>query len=221
MSQYTDKAIDILVNRNPYGAYHKQNFQTFNSSNAPVNSDILLDMPKGYKIILEEGVFDSLYVMQELTKEDKKEHAFLMFGEIDEQQKQVVFNKVAMHQSEERVSGFQGISKNIDKFAEEMKRTGKRNGIVCYGHTHPPLNDYYKNYSLADLGAYIQLNQENDYFRKREIELCSCLLADGNYNFLFYDNKFQNFFRFHDVYARDNNRGLRKLPCYNKDEVDR
>ena len=41
--QYKQSVKDIMINKNPYGTYHQQNFNTYGSYDemTPINSDIL------------------------------------------------------------------------------------------------------------------------------------------------------------------------------------
>ena len=53
--QYLQKVKDIMIHKNPYGAYHQQNFNTYSAYGemAPINSDIINNTPNS-KIILSE-----------------------------------------------------------------------------------------------------------------------------------------------------------------------
>ena len=75
------KAKDIMINKNPYGRYHKYNFDTYNyGKNTPINSDTITNMPSA-TIILSEKVYGFLQAIQDVTNEEKKKcHSFYMGG---------------------------------------------------------------------------------------------------------------------------------------------
>ncbi len=220
-NDYLNQAKDILVNKNPYGKYHKENLEKYNYGEmTPVNSDILLDMPTGYKIKLNEEVYEALDTVQSVTKEGKFEVAFLLFGQIDEATKEIFFNNASLSRkgSNSNVADFEDILPDIEKYVNQVRKDKIKNGIVCHGHSHPENSQFYKNFSLGDLTSYIEMNEVNTCFKNKEIELCSCLLEDGNYDFLFYDNNVKNFYKFNDVYAKDRYGYTKKLDCYNSKE---
>ena len=59
--QYVQKVKEIMINKNPYGMYHKQNFDTYSSYGemTPINSDIINNIPAS-QIILSEEVYEML-----------------------------------------------------------------------------------------------------------------------------------------------------------------
>ena len=86
--------------------------------------------------------------------------------------------------------------------------------------SHPSISEFHQNFSLGDFASYIEMNQNNSVFRNKQVELTSCLVTStGDINFLFYDNISENFYRFTNVYVRDNNT-LKPVNCYNLNQAD-
>ena len=54
--QYKQSVKDIMINKNPYGSYHQQNFNTYGGYDemTPINSDIINNMPNA-QIVLSES----------------------------------------------------------------------------------------------------------------------------------------------------------------------
>ena len=173
-------------------------------------------------IILSENVYGSLQAIQDVTNEEKKEVPFFLYGretannviEFDDfftnsnrnnrQSTEAVFNQVMIDDLERRVN----INLNTDF-------------VVCHGHSHPSISEFHQNFSLGDFASYIEMNQNNSVFRNKQVELTSCLVTStGDINFLFYDNISENFYRFTNVYVRDNNT-LKPVNCYNLNQADR
>lgn len=215
------RAKDIMINKNPYGRYHKYNFDTYNyGENTPINSDTITNMPSA-TIILSEKVYGSLQAIQDVTNEERREVPFFLYGretannviEFDDfftnsnrnnrQSTEAVFNQVMIDDLERRVN----INLNTDF-------------VVCHGHSHPSISEFHQNFSLGNFASYIEMNQNNSVFRNKQVELTSCLVTStGDINFLFYDNVSDNFYRFTNVYAKSEN-GLRPVNCYNMNQEE-
>lgn len=75
------KAKDIMINKNPYGIYHKYNFDTYNYGEmTPINSETINNMPNA-TIILSDKVYGSLQAIQDVTNKEDKEVPFFYMGE--------------------------------------------------------------------------------------------------------------------------------------------
>ncbi len=79
--QYSQKVKDIMIQKNPYGKYHQQNFNTYGSYGemTPINSEIINDMPNA-EIILSEQVYEMLLAVQDVTNETNQEFPFFLYG---------------------------------------------------------------------------------------------------------------------------------------------
>ena len=79
--QCVQKAKDIMINKNPYGIYHKYNFDNYNYGEmTPINSETINNMPNA-TIILSENVYGSLQAIQDVTNEEKKRSPILSIWE--------------------------------------------------------------------------------------------------------------------------------------------
>lgn len=170
-------------------------------------------MPRGSVVVLSKKVKNTLNLIQEKTKESGKEIPFLLYGKTEGQL--VLFTNIDADFSDLRTAeaNFVNLTPKLQKFIDTSKKDGT--DIVAHGHSHPARSAYYRNFSLGDMNAYKNMRLDNDVFRTGKIELCSCLLTDGNYNFLFFDGN--DYYKFNDVFVQaENGDFIEKLPCYNK-----
>ncbi len=182
--------------------------------NFPVRSSMLGTVPQG-KVILSPDVALFLDTIDELTKEMGREIPFLLFGKT---QGQIVYvdNYVADGLSESMSTNF---SSNINVALQKFINSSKKDGtdIVVHGHSHPKIGSYYNNFSLGDMEAYTEFRESNEVFNSNKIWLSSCLVVDGNFNFLFYDGN--DYYKFNEVYEETQNGNYKRLKCYSKPDV--
>jgi len=218
---YINKVKYIMSNNPIFGSYHKINFDRFGGlgESAPVNSSIINDIPRG-KVVLSEQVYEMLLAINDVTKEDMKEVPFFLFG-TEGSNNEIEFT--------EFMSSNSGMQSDEASFNNEMieylqnRINGEFNDglVVCHGHSHPPIGKFHTNFSLGDLTTYIQMNEENEVFKNRKVELVGCLLTStGDINFVFYDNKAQDFYRFTNVYVKDMYGNLTPVNCYGFNQGD-
>ncbi len=180
---------------------------------SPINNDKLPNMPQGSMVVITKEVKDILSLIQDKTQRDKKEVPFLLFGK---NEGQVVF----IDDIDAELDNLSGVEANhanllpaLEKFINKSKKDGS--DIVVHGHSHPMTSEYNKSFSLGDMNAYKDFRLDNGVFRTGKIELCSCLLVDGNYNFLFFDGN--DYYKFNDVFVQaENGDIIEQLPCYKK-----
>ncbi|MBO5739571.1 MAG: hypothetical protein J6R52_00690 [Alphaproteobacteria bacterium] len=180
---------------------------------SPINNDMLPNMPQGSMVVITKEVKDILSLIQDKTQRDKKEVPFLLFGK---NEGQVVF----IDNIDAELDNLSGVEANhanllpaLEKFINKSKKDGS--DIVVHGHSHPMTSEYNKSFSLGDMNAYKDFRLDNGVFRTGKIELCSCLLVDGNYNFLFFDGN--DYYKFNDVFVQaENGDIIEQLPCYKK-----
>lgn len=180
---------------------------------SPIDNNKLPNMPRGSVVVLSKKVKNTLNLIQEKTKESGKEVPFLLYGKTEGQL--VHFTNIDADFSDLRTAeaNFVNLTQKLQKFIDTSKKDGT--DIVAHGHSHPARSAYYRNFSLGDMNAYKNMRLDNDVFRTGKIELCSCLLTDGNYNFLFFDGN--DYYKFNDVFVQaENGDFIEKLPCYNK-----
>lgn len=213
--QYLQSVKDIMINKNPYGAYHQQNFNTYGAYGemTPINSNIVNNMPNA-QIVLSEQVYEMLLAIQEATNSTNQEFPFFLYG------KEVGNNRIEftefMSASNNRQNAEASFNDTMINNLQNRINGNLNNGlVVCHGHSHPPIGNYHQNFSLGDFTSFMQMNEENPVFKNRQVELTSCLVTStGDINFVFYDNANQNFYRFTNVVVKDKNNNLTPVNCY-------
>lgn len=188
--------------------------------NSPINNDLLPSMPVGNIVVVADNVHEILNMIQEYTqasvkdkKEGPQEVPFLLYGK--KENGIIFFDRIdaELENLQSTVASFRGLAPKLDKYIDKSKKDGT--DIVAHGHSHPVSCVYNKSFSLGDMDAYKTLRTENEVFNSGKIGLCSCLLADGDYNFLFFDGN--DYYKYNDVFVQ-NRAGdfIKKLPCYRK-----
>lgn len=213
--QYLQSVKDIMINKNPYGAYHQQNFNTYGAYGemTPINSNIVNNMPNA-QIVLSEQVYEMLLAIQEATNSTNQEFPFFLYG------KEVGNNRIEftefMSASNNRQNAEASFNDTMINNLQNRINGNLNNGlVVCHGHSHPPIGNFHQNFSLGDFTSFMQMNEENPVFKNRQVELTSCLVTStGDINFVFYDNANQNFYRFTNVVVKDKNNNLTPVNCY-------
>ena len=184
--------------------------------NSPINNNLLPNMKRGSMVVIAEDVKDILSLIQEKTQREKKEVPFLLFGKTEGQT--VFIDNIDAEL--DILSGVEANHANLMSTLEIFIKKSKKDGsdVVVHGHTHPVTCEYNKSFSLADMNAYKNMRLNSEFFRTGKIELCSCLLAGGNYNFLFFNG--DDYYKFNDVFVQAENGDIvEKLPCYNNVNV--
>lgn len=221
--QYLQKAKDIMIHKNPYGAYHQQNFNTYSAYGemTPINSDIINNMPNS-KIILSEEVYGSLLGIQDVTNIEKKEVPFFLYGKEIENNVIEFDGFITSSSRENRQSTEANYNEKMEKDLINKLNNNRYNGfVVCHGHSHPRGN-FSENFSLGDFTSYIQMNQDNQVFKTKQTELTACLVTStGDINFVFYDNTSDNFYRFTDIFVKDKDNKLTPVNCYGLNQRER
>ena len=181
--------------------------------NFPVRNSMLGIVPQG-KVFLSDEVAEFLFAVDEVSKEDNYEIPFLLFGKND---KQNVFidSYVSSGISGRTEANFSGLNSALQDFISKSNKDGT--DVVVHGHSHPKIGSYYTNFSLGDMKAYMQFRKDNQVFDNDNICLISCLITDGNFNFLFYDGN--DYYKFNEVYERMSSGELERLKCYQSPDI--
>ena len=221
--QYLQKVKDIMIHKNPYGAYHQQNFNTYSAYGemTPINSDIINNMPNS-KIILSEEVYGALLGIQDVTNIEKKEIPFFLYGKEVENNVIEFDSYITSSSRENRQSTATNYDENMRNDLVNKLNNNRYNGfVVCHGHSHPR-GSFSENFSLGDFTSYIQMNQDNQVFKTKQAELTACLVTSkGDINFVFYDNTSDNFYRFTNVFVKDKDNKLTPVNCYGLNQRER
>lgn len=213
--QYLQCVKDIMIHKNPYGAYHQQNFNTYGTYGemTPINSDIINNMPNA-QIVLSEEVYQMLLAIKEVTNETNKEFPFFLYGK-EVGNNQIEFTEF-MSASNNRQNAEASFNETMINDLQNTINVNLNNGLdVCHGHSHPPIGDFHQNFSLGDFTSFMQMNEDNPVFKNRQVELTSCLVTStGDINFVFYDNVNKNFYRFTNVVVRGKDNNFTPVNCY-------
>ncbi len=219
--QCLQKVENILVQKSPYGSYHQENFDNYRTLGdmAPINSAIISDIPFG-QVILSNEVYQFLNAVCDVTNEDRKEIPFFLYGY--ETQPNVVEFSEAYTSSDDRHSTMATFNSDmVHNLGERMRESLNTKLVVCHGHSHPPIGDVHENFSLGDFASYVEMNEENSVFRDHQVDLMGCLVtSSGDINFVFYDNLVENFYRFTEVYVKENDNSLRPVNTYGLKQAD-
>ena len=213
--KYYNSVKNIMINKNPYGHYHKKNFDSFNDYGgmAPINSQIINDMPSS-QILLSEDVYEALLATQDVTNETLKEIPFFLYGQ-EIGSNSIEFTEYISASTNRENTSATFNTEMINNLSNKINGSLNNGLVVSHGHSHPPIGDYNENFSLGDFASYMYMNLENPVFKNRQVELTGCLLTpSGDINFVFYDNINQNFYRFTNVFVRDKNNNLNPVNCY-------
>ena len=183
-------------------------------ANTPINSRKLRHMPRGSSVTINESVYHQMDELAKISRTKQEEYSFFLFGEANGQE--IFFDNIVAQGNEGNAAeaGFTQIAPILQNFVNEIQRENIKDQIVCHGHSHHISYFNGTGFSLGDMGAYMEMNQENKVFKNKDIELCSCVLENGDFNFLFYDNQTNNFYKFDDVRVKKENGQITKLPCY-------
>lgn len=149
----------------------------------PVNTE-LIKKNNEKAIILSDDVQFMLDEINKLTLEQGKEIPFFLTGERLEDETIKYDGIIVGKAQSERAADFSNITNQLNKYVNENKDNDTR--IVCHGHTHPTIGDFHNNFSITDLGAYVNF-KNNEGFGK--IDTMGLVLVNGNYNFIEYDGK--------------------------------
>lgn len=220
--QYLQNVKDIMIYKNPYGQYHKQNFETYASYGemTPINSDIITNMPNA-QIVLSEKVYGMLLAVQDVTNYTNQEVPFLLYGkEIENNIIEFDDYKTSNGSRQSNEASF-----NQDMISDlqiKINDNINKGFVVCHGHSHPPIGNFHQNFSLGDFTSYMQMNQENFVFKSKQVELTGCLVTStGDINFVFYDNISNNFYRFTNVFVKDKDNNIKPISCYGLNQSQR
>ncbi len=213
---YNERTKSILINKNPHGQYHLQNFTHYNyGDQTPINANIINNMPNA-QIILSESVYESLQAVMDVTIIDNQEFPFFLYGK-DLGNNKIEFNEF-MSSSNNRQSNVASFNQDmITNLEKKITNYQDNNLVVCHGHSHPPIGPFHNTFSLKDLSTYMEMNQENNVFSQKQVELAGCLITStGDFNFIFYDNINDNFFRFTNVVKKDKQGNYTPINCYSQ-----
>lgn len=182
--------------------------------NSVVDNQRLPKMPQGSRVIISNEVYETMKLISDVSNEGNFEVPFLLFGHSEGQT--VFFDDIEADVSESDNKHEAVFSKHLINKLENFCSCAKKyeNKIVAHGHSHPRSGNWYLNYSISDINAYITFRDRNEKI-KDKVDVCGCLLTGGNYNFVFYDGN--DTYRFDEVFRRGNDGKLYRLHAFGPD----
>ena len=215
--EYINKSYNALINYQQNSMAQRNRFQNANYGvNTPVDAKELDDVPSG-KVILSQQVFEELLKVNDESEKVRAEFYYLLTGITEGQT--VKFDNVVWcrNQGNSAEADFTPLLPNLNSYVKAVQQLGESNAIVCNGHTHPKnMSAYAEDFSLYDMAGYMQMKEDNAIFKNGTIDLCGGILSDLNFNFCFYDDKMQNFYKFNDVVLELETGEQIPLSCYNR-----
>lgn len=184
---------------------------------APVNNKSLPFMKKNSVVFVLEHVYKKMQEIQNKTRVEKIEIPFFLYGKTKGDR--VVFDAIDV-QTDNLQGAEADFSADMCNKMQNFINSSKKDGsdIVAHGHSHPQTTAYYKMFSRGDLKAYVNFWLDNSVFYEKKIELCSCLLTGGNFNFLFFNGN--DFYKHENVLVvNDEGKVVKKLPCYQNEDI--
>lgn len=182
---------DILEARNAlYNQDNGSNLKDYMNKNnygdqTPVATNYIKEN-KDKKIIITDEIQEQLDVINEVSTKDGVEIPYFLTGtKLEDGTTRFDNIIISKGNLQEQAASFNKESvEKLNKYVDLNKNNP--DAIVCHGHTHPKHGDFYNQFSIDDLGAYVNF-KNNPEFGK--IDTIGMVLVDGNYNFVDYNGK--------------------------------
>ena len=215
--EYINKTYNALLNYQQNSYAQRERFENVNYGvNTPIDAKKLDDVPQG-KVVLSQNVFEELLKINDESEKAKAEFSYLLTGITEGQT--VKFDNIVWcrNNGDKAEADFTPLLSNLNSYVDAVKKLGEKNAVVCNGHTHPKnMSSYAEDFSLYDMAGYMQMKEDNKVFKDGTIDLCGGILSDLNFNFCFYDDKMQNFYKFNDVVLELETGEKIPLSCYDR-----
>ena len=206
LSLLSDQALSIEMIRK-YGLH------------APVNALTLSNVNKEHVICISEDLLEDLYTIHTHTNNTNQEVPFFLYGE-ERKDGSIYLDTIIIGEAKSSLNAdfstlkshlityFNFINANINSLNNTQ--------ILCHGHTHGR-GMYADTFSLADMGAYIMMDDIHKYTREKKVQTIGCVYnSKGDFNFVFYDKENKGFYRFPSVYIEHKDGKKTPLPAYQK-----
>ena len=215
--EYVNRAYDALINRQSNSIAQRRRFANANYGlNTPIDAKELDNVPRG-KVILSQSVFEQLLNVNDESEKARAEYSYFLTGITEGQT--VKFDSIVWcrNQGNSAEANFTPLLPKLNAYVKAVQQLGETQAIVCNGHTHPKsLSAYSEDFSLADMAGFMQMKEDNAVFKNGSIDLCSGIMSDLNFNFCFYDDVMQNFYKFNDVVLELETGEQVPLSCYDR-----
>jgi hypothetical protein len=212
-----EKVFDILMT-GPNADQHTANFNTPSAGkkiimHSLVEAKLLPSMPPGSGIVLSHQVYKTLNLLQKHTRERDNEHKFFLAGKSENNI--IIFDDVRVEVGDNKHTTRLRDADALTRFIRNAQsRNPNEHVVICNGHTHRDWGKDNHNFSFMDLVTYVDAKETAPDFRTGKIGLVMCVMISGNYNFLFYDEATNNFYKFRNVQYITKYNQLKPLPAY-------
>lgn len=215
--EYVNRAYSALINRQSNSMAQRRRFANVNYGlNTPIDAKALDDVPRG-KVVLSQSVLEELLKVNDESEKARAEFSYLLTGTTEGQT--VRFDNVVWcrNQGHATSANFTPLLPKLNAYVKTVQDLGETQAIVCNGHTHPKsMSAYAEDFSLADMAGFMQMKEDNAVFKNGTIDLCSGIMSDLNFNFCFYDDRMQSFYKFNDVVLELETGEQVPLSCYDR-----
>ena len=185
-------------------------------------SHVIFDELLDNRILMSYDCAERMNIMLDVTRDKGVEVPFVLIGEQAKKTNYVMFDEFYSVKNnsgltwnecdfEKVMDANVGLVGSFKKRIEAVAKMhdGSR-AIICFGHTHPAVSDYYGTYSRADLRNLIQYDDsiadiKKDMKDNRSQTLSCVIMANGDMDFLFYDHEKKNFYKFTNVLGMNSN----------------
>lgn len=215
--EYINRTYNALINYQSNANAQRRRFQNANYGvNTPIDAKQLDDVPRG-KVVLSEQVFEQLMKVNDESEKAQAEFSYFLTGITEGQT--IKFDNIVWcrNQGNSTEANFSPLLPNLNSYVKTVQQIGETQAIVCNGHTHPKgMSTYAEDFSLYDMAGFMQMKEENPVFKDGRIDLCGGIMSDLNFNFCFYDDKMQNFYKFNDVVLELETGEQIPVSCYDR-----
>lgn len=215
--EYINRTYSALINRQTDSMAQRRRFSSMNYGlNTPIDAKRLDNVPRG-KVVLSQSVFEELLRVNDESEKARAEFSYLLTGTTEGQT--VRFDSVVSceNQGNTAEANFSPLLPNLNAYVRGVQQLGETQAVVCNGHTHPKsMSPYAEDFSLADMAGFMQMKEDNRVFKDGTIDLCGGIMSDLNFNFCFYDDKIQSFYKFNDVVLELETGEQIPLSCYDR-----
>lgn len=215
--EYINRTYNALINYQTNSNAQRRRFQNANYGlNTPIDAKQLDDVPSG-KVILTQQVFEQLMNVNDESQKAQAEFPYFLTGTTEGQV--VKFDNIVWcrNRGNQAEADFTPLLPSLNKFVNAVQQMGETQAIVCNGHTHPKgMSIYAEDFSLADMAGFMQMKEDNSVFKDGTIDLCGGIMSDLSFNFCFYDDRMQNFYKFNDVVLELETGEQIPLSCYDR-----
>lgn len=215
--EYINRTYNALINYQSNVNAQRRRFRNSNyGDQTPIDAKQLDNVPKG-KVVLNSQVFEQLIQINDESEKAKAEFSYLLTGITEGQT--IKFDNIVWcrNHGNNAEADFSPLLPNLNSYVKAVQEMGVKHAIVCNGHTHPKdLSAYAEDFSLYDMAGYMQMKEENKVFKEGTIDLCGGIMSDLNFNFVFYDDRMQNFYKFNDVVLELETGEQIPLSCYDR-----